>query len=88
MNPSPAESEVGFTTERIEAALAGTLDPGLLSEDELRIYDDALIDSFATPSPRAIAFFAERKNKPGSVGYDDQGRLVRTKADGTDEVIG
>jgi hypothetical protein len=86
--PSQPESEVGFTMKRIEAALAGTLDPGLLSEDELRIYDDALIDSFATPSPQAIAFFAERKNKPGSVGYDDQGRLVRTKADGTDEVIG
>lgn len=86
--PGQPESEVGFTMERIEAALGGTLDLGLLSEDELRIYDDALIDSFATPSPQALAFFAERKNKPGSVGYDGQGRLVRTQADGTDEVIG
>jgi hypothetical protein len=84
------EAAPGFTLTRVKAALAGELDPGELSEDEWALYDDLAMDDMAelSPTPASTDFYARLKNRVGSVGYDAEGRLVKRKADGTDEVLG
>lgn len=84
------EAAPGFTMDRVKAALAGQFDPGELSADEWKLYDDLVMDDMAELAPTAAskAFYAGLKTRVGSVGYDNDGRLVRRREDGTDEVIG
>ena len=82
------EQVPGYTLDRVRAALEGRFNPDDLSEDEFAIYDDLEWQASLVPTPEAIAEGEALKTRPGSVGYDEQGRLVRVRADGTDEVIG
>ena len=83
------ESSPGFTLDRVRSALAGELDPGSLSDDEWSLFDDLRFEGLGEgDNPAADAFAAKVAQTPGAVGYDEQGRLVRVRADGTTEIIG
>ena len=83
-----AEETPGYTLDRVHAALEGRFDPDDLSEDESAIYNDLAWQASLVPTPEAIAEGEALKTRPGSVGYDEQDRYVRVRADGSDEVIG
>ena len=55
-----------------------------LSADDRALFDDM---AALAPTEAAEAFYAALKTRVGSVGYDSTGRLVRRKADGTDEFL-
>lgn len=81
------EGSPGFTLDRTRAALNGQFDADQLSSEERVFFDEALGQSFATPSPDVEDYFAGMAAKGGGVGYDDEGRLVRGLPDGGSEVI-
>ena len=55
-----------------------------LSADDCALFDDM---AALAPTEAAKAFYATLKTRVGSVGNDSTGRLVRRKADGTDEFL-
>ncbi len=59
------------------------------SLDPSEISPDAPADDMDPPTATASAeaFYQGLRNRPGSVGYDDTGRLLRRRPDGTDEVM-
>lgn len=65
------------TPVRVVAALEGRGDADALDADEHELFDELLGEALATATPQELAFFAELREKGGSVGYDMQGRLVR-----------
>ena len=72
------EAAPGFTVDRVQAALEGRFNPGDLTEDEWRIYDDMAWDALGR-SPVDPKLF----DRPGAVEEDEQGHLLRVAADGT-----
>jgi hypothetical protein len=82
------ERAPGFTLDRIRAALDGRFDPEALSEAERLIYDDLDFERSLEPTPAGIAAGERLQTTPGATGYDDDGRLVKVRRDGTREVIG
>ena len=72
------ESAPGFTLDRVQAALEGRFNPGDLTEDEWRIYDDMAWDALGK-SPVDPSLF----DRAGAVEEDEQGNLLRVAADGT-----
>lgn len=76
------ENAIGFTMDRVRAALEGRFDPGLLTERERTYYYDLLDNDLATASADEIAAMQALGREPGAVGYDDDGQLVKVGADG------
>ena len=72
------ESSPGRTLDRVYAALRGEFDADQLEPDEVRIFEDLLIDYMAGPNPERDAFVAKMHAEGGYVGEEDPGRLVRT----------
>lgn len=72
---------------RVYAALEGQFNADMLSPDEMEIYEDLLGESFKTPSRNSIEFIKEFNQEGDAVGYDDEGRLVRTLPGGGVEVL-
>lgn len=70
--------QVGQSLDRVHAAIAGDLDPAQLTPMERPYYYDLLDEVMAQPGP-------SRALRPGDVGDDDSGRLVRVRDDGTME---
>lgn len=81
------EGAPGYTLDRVRAALDGRLSADALEPDEREIFDDQLGEAFSTPSAKAQAFFANRRQRGGGIGYDDEGRLVRGLPGGQVEVL-
>jgi len=79
--------EPGDTLDRVRSAIAGQLDPATLTGEERRYYYRLLDDELATPSADEIIAMAARSREPGAVGYDDSGRLVRSRQGGGVDVI-
>lgn len=73
--------EAGDTLDRVRSAIAGQLDPAMLTGEERRCYYSLLDDVMANPGPDEISAMARLGNEPGAVGYDDSGRLVRVRED-------
>jgi hypothetical protein len=73
----------GYTVDRVRGALAGALDPADLTENEWQIFDEWAWVSGGEPSEEAKKFFADLRQTPGTVGDDEQGRLVRVADDGS-----
>lgn len=82
------EAAPGFTLDRVRAALDGRCDPEELTEHEWELFDELRFQSIGEPTAENDAFFAALKTTDGAVGYDENDRLVRVRADGTHEVIG
>jgi hypothetical protein len=81
------EATPGLTLDRIRAVLAGELDPGTLDDDAAALYDGLLDQRLSTPTDEALAFREHLQTKPGAVGYDANGRLVRRLPNGELEVL-
>lgn len=85
-------AEFEWFLEQLRAGAAiGPTPPGCEDADlaDLSVADRALFDDMEdlVPTEAAKAFYAALKTRVGSVGYDSSGRLVRRKADGSDECL-
>jgi hypothetical protein len=78
------EAVPGYSVDRIRAALEGRFDSAALCDDELRIMDDLL---FVEPTAAQRQAMARIGSRPGAVGEDAEGRLVRVRADGSLKVL-
>ncbi len=81
------EATPGLTLDRVRAALETRLDPDELEAAEREIYEDLLGQSLDKPSDQEEAYFAKLRETSGAVGYDENGRLVRTLPGGDVEVL-
>lgn len=79
--------EAGDTLDRVWSAIAGQRDPATLTGEERRYYHSLLDDEMANPSPDEVSAMARLGSAPGAVGYDDSGRLVRSRPGGGVDVI-
>lgn len=76
-----------FPHDRLRRVIEGEPAAAELSSDDTTGILDAYDRAMATPSPKAIAFFAARRKAGIGVGYDDDGRLVRGVPGGGVEYI-
>ncbi|WP_147269654.1 hypothetical protein [Rhodanobacter denitrificans] len=83
----PIASASGYTLDRVYAALRGEFDADLLELDEQVVFTDLLAEYLMGPNAEGEAFAAKMCSEGGYVGFDDQGRLVRTMPGGHVEVI-
>lgn len=81
------ESVPGFDIDRVRAALNGQLDVQLLSRNELMAFEESLGNAMAAPSTKSIQDMKALREAGGAVGYDEQGRLIRTLPGGGFEVL-
>ncbi|TKR56994.1 hypothetical protein D7I39_01470 [Allopusillimonas ginsengisoli] len=58
-----------------------------LSSNELMTFEESLGNALATPSAKSTQDMKALRDAGGAVGYDDQGRLIRTLPDGGVEVL-
>lgn len=73
--------------DRARDAIEGHLDPAYLTQEERSRYYEYLDGVMANPTAEQIAAAHERGMRPGAIGYDEYGRLVRRLPDGRIEVI-
>lgn len=76
------------TMDHIQAALEGRLDPANLNPAAREYYYDALWNQMANVAQDNAAEIRAHIDAGGAVGYDDQGRLVRSLKGGGVEVLG
>lgn len=87
-NPSiPLGVITGESFDRVMRTLAGELELGELTADELPFYDHALLLHFVYPSAAEHAAMAACGQQPGAVGLDDTGNLVERGQDGKLHVL-
>ncbi|WP_435104905.1 TA system antitoxin ParD family protein [Arhodomonas sp. AD133] len=81
------ETTPGFTLDRVRAAFEQRFDPDDLTAAEREIFEDLRGAAMDAPSKAKDDFLAELRQRTGTVGYDERGRLVRTLPDGGVEVL-
>jgi hypothetical protein len=79
--------EASDTLDRVRSAIAGQLDPAMLTGEERRYYYRLLDAEMANPSPDEVSAMARLGSEPGAVGYDDSDHLVRSRQGGGVDVI-
>ena len=81
------EKSPGATLERVRLALQGKFTIDDLSTAEQEAYFDIVSKELGKPTDEQVAYFARLRAQSGVVGLDENGRLVRSTADGRIEVI-
>ena len=76
------ENTPGFGIEKVRQALDGQLklEAGTAAEQDQAF--EAMSAEFDAPSAATRAYYAELGRRPGAVGLDERGRLVRRETSG------
>jgi RHH-type transcriptional regulator, rel operon repressor / antitoxin RelB len=82
-----AEVQALVDFSRIEMALAGELDPDLLTPTEHEHYFDAVADTISTPTTATQRYYAALGARPGAVGTDENDVLVQRQPDGSNKPV-
>lgn len=82
------ENAAGVSLDKIRETLEGRMRLEDLSVAEQDAVFDGLRQQFDQPSPAVRAQYAALGDRPGAVGDDSEGRLVRRRADGGLEPVG
>lgn len=71
---------------RVREVLEGKVTLGTLTRDEQEAVLNQMHDWFKNPPPEVVEAYAELGRRPGAVGIDASGRLVRVPEGGGDPV--